>query len=38
MISELMSDDIPPQIKILSMVIQIQMNYKHVDLEKKVKT
>ena len=37
MISERISDDIPPQMKILTMVIPILMHYQHFPFEKTVK-
>ena len=37
MISERISDDIPPQIKILNMVIPILMHYQHFPFKKTVK-
>ena len=37
MISELISDDIPPKMKILNMVIPILMHYSHFPFKKTVK-
>ena len=37
MISERTSDDLPPQVQILNMVIPILMHYKHVPFKKTVK-
>ena len=37
MVSEGISDDIPPQMKILNMVIPILMHYKHFPLKTTVK-
>ena len=37
MISECISDDIPPQMKILNMVIHILMHYIHFPFKKTVK-
>ena len=37
MISEHISDDIPPQMKILNMVIPVLMHYEHFPFKKTVK-